>query len=333
MRRLCKLLVLLLVVLAVPTAAQNDDDETVFRALVDVESLNVRSAPTLEAEIIASAFEDDALDVIGRNLDGSWFEVQRPNRMTRLGWVSAGLLNFEFLPENLPLTDFIMGLEGDTPLTTDPGTAVYILQNSILRTQPLQSAERLLTIPFASVVPVIARNQTGEWIQVNYLGTVGWILTFNTRQRDDIMDLPQAPNLPPIETAPVVIIPPEVQLAEVERMRVFIGVNRELAVALESFWNVVLDGEVMPCEPPPFVTEYMFTIENERAFPELPRYVPRLNEGIGLLNSSIDTLYICGVVNPDLVLAARNEAINGRIIFDAQLDILDNIESIILRRR
>jgi len=188
-------------------------------------------------------------------------------------------------------------------------------------------------VPFATAVPVVARNQDGSWLLVNYLGTQGWIISFNTRRRDDLLEIPEAPNLPPLSVAPVTIIPPEVQLAEVEGVRLYVLDHRGMANELEYFWNDVLEGEVMPCEPPPFVLEFLYTREDERAFPELPRFIPRLNEGVGFINTSIDAMYTCGVVNPDIVLAARNDAINARVIFNATLDILDNIESIIRSRR
>lgn len=322
---------------ALAVAAQTETEAGDFRAVVIAQSVNVRAAPSETAEVVASAFDDEQLEVIGRNLDGTWFEVRRPGRMNKLGWVAARLLNWDFQPEALPLTDLTTGLTGDSPLTADPGFAVYTLENIVMRAAPSTEAERILTVPFYSTVPVVARNQDASWLQLNYLGTVGWVAAFNTRQLDEALSLPEAPGLPPLPSfdpsTGIVIIPPEVQLAEVERMRSYVRQSRDLASTLEGFWAQVLKGEVMPCEPPPFVIDYLYSVENERAFPELPRYVPRLNEGIGFLNNSIDTLYTCGVVNPELVTYARNEAINSRVVFDATLDILDNIEAIVLRYR
>lgn len=318
-------------------AAQEAAEPPVFEAFVSAQSANVRSAPAETAEVVGSVFSDEQLEVVGRNLDGTWFEVRRPGRMNKLGWMLTSLLDYTFLPELLPLTDLTTGLTGETPLEADPGFAIYTLGNLALRAEPSTEAEQIGIVSFFSTVPVVARNQDGSWLQVNYLGTVGWVAAFNTRQREDVLTVAVAPGLPPLPTfelAPgIVIIPPEVQLAEVERMRAYVLESRALANQLESFWAIVLNGEVMPCEPPPFVLDYLYSQESERAFPELPRYVPRLNEGIGFLNNSIDTLYTCGVVNPDLVIYARNEAINSRVVFDATLDILDNIESIVRRRR
>ena len=68
-----------------------------------------------------------------------------------------------------------------------------------------------------------------------------------------------------------------------------------------------------------------------RELPELQRYTPRLATAIDYLNKAIDPLTICGVLSPDLVGDARDDAINARIIFNATLDQLDNLEENIIR--
>ncbi|MCA9882505.1 MAG: SH3 domain-containing protein, partial [Anaerolineae bacterium] len=168
-----------------------------FVATVEVDSGFVRLHPSEDAEAVASVFVDERLEVISRNLDGTWFEVRRPGRMTNLGWVFTELLDWEDRPEFLPLGDAVTGLTSDSasPITTD--YAVFIIEGVALRNGPiLERSQRLLNIPPSVVVPVLARNQDGSRLYVNYLGTEGWIVGFTARQRNDIMQVPQAPNLP-----------------------------------------------------------------------------------------------------------------------------------------
>jgi hypothetical protein len=180
-----------------------------------------------------------------------------------------------------------------------------------------------------STVPILARNQDGTWLQVNYRGFVGWIIAFVGRDIPNVMDIPEAPDLPPLATVAVEIIPPEVQLAHIEQVRAFILPYRDLADRLDGFWLAVDRGEVMPCDPPDDIAEYQYTRADVRELPELDRYAPELHEAVIYLNASVDPLQNCGVVSVTAVLHARSAAINARILFNATLERLDTLEGTI----
>jgi len=333
-RHALPVLVMLLFMTGIASAqeATPEAEAPELRASVRVESAFVRALPTLDAEVVGSVFEDNELVVVGRSLDGSWFQVRRPGRMANLGWILGTLIDWEFRAEDVPLTDFTVGVTGPTPLTADPGFAAYTLQGAVLRAEPLLTGADIGRVPFNIIVPVIARNQNSTWLQVNHLGNVGWINSVSVRRLPNRMDIPQAPNLPPLQNSTVLIIPPEVQLAELDRLREYVTYHRNMTASLESFWAQVLLGEVMPCEPPPFAVEYLYSVDNERAVPELEYLVPRVTEALDDINASIDAMYTCGVVNPRIVLAARNNAINARLVLDASLGLVDNVEAIIRDR-
>jgi hypothetical protein len=223
------------------------------------------------------------------------------------------------------------GVQGPTPLAVDPGYGVYILSDVTLRDQPSIRGRRVSVVPNDNTVPLLERNQDGSWLHVNYLGYDGWVSGFNTRALPNILDVPEAPGLAPLETIPVVIIPKEVQLAQVQRLRDYINTSRTLAAHLESFWWTVYQGQVMPCSPPAFVTNYPYTDEDVRQLPELKRYIPRLGEAVDYLTAAIEPLYQCGVFDIDAVLDARNSAINAKVIFDATTGRLDDLEENVIR--
>src|SRR5688572_6910275 len=121
---------------------------------------------------------------------------------------------------------------------------------------------------------------------------------------------------------PVVIIPPEVQRAQVQRLREFINPRAELAANLEYFWQLVFKGELMPCDPPGFEIPYQYTQNDVRELPEVARYAPRLDDATDYLNDAIEPLQNCGVIAPDIVIKARNGATNARIIYSETLKAL-----------
>jgi hypothetical protein len=297
-----------------------------FRAQVQFESVYVRALPSPDAEPVASVFQDNLLDVIGRNLDGTWFEVRRPGRMSNLGWILAKMVSYDFSPELLPMTDFTTGQTGQTALSADPGFAAYIIDNVSMRSRPsVRTGERVGVIPLDSVVPIVARNQDASWLYVNYLGDEGWISGYNARSTGDTSLIPEAPNLDPLEVIAVTIIPPEVQLAQLNQLRAYVTASRDLALALQGFWAQVYQGQIMPCEQPAFVQAYQYTSQDVQQLPELKRYVPRLETAIEALNGAIEPLTICGLFDPNVLLRARNDAINAQVIFSANLDVLDNL--------
>ncbi len=300
-----------------------------FLARVHTESLNVHRFPSEDAERVASLFKGDIVQVVSRNLDGSWFEVRRPGRLNNLGWVVNTLIDWDFVPETLALGDTRTGIIGPVPLSSStPTIGLYLLQAPVLRELPLRSGRRIMALPPLIVIPVIARNRDATWLQVNYFGYQGWINRASIRERSDIdlNTLPVPPGIPEPDTVPVIVIPLEIQQAQIDRLRSYTNDRRTLAAGLEAFWWGVYRGEIMPCNAPPEVTEYPYTNEDVRELPELARYVPRLTDALAYLTAARNPLLRCGIIGPSTAVSARNSAINARVIYDATLQTLDNLE-------
>jgi SH3 domain-containing protein len=301
-----------------------------YRIQVFVDSAFVRAAPSTDAKPVASIFEGNILEAVGRNVDGHWFEVRRPGRATNLGWVSDEFVSKNFTIELLPLTDSTTGVNGSVSIV-DSGYGVFVQQESTLRDGPLLEGIRLGVVPYGVTVPVIERNADASWLQINYLGNVGWISGFNVRiSAYNLLEIPEGLNLPAPLAANLPIIPPELQFAQAARLRTYLGTQVAMAVNLESFWWSVYRREVMPCDPPAAITDYQYNIEDVRELPELKRIVPRLETGVDSLNASIATLQICGALEGNDVISARNAAINAKVIFQAGVENLDNLEKNII---
>src|SRR5262245_37450540 len=178
--RLTVLIFSLLMTVFMTAAAQDETTLPPYRIQVFVDSAFVRAAPSANAKPVASIFEGNILEAVGRNLDGHWFEVRRPGRATNLGWVSDEFVSKNFTIELLPLTDSTTGMIG-TEAVADTGYGVFVQQESTLRDGPLLEAGRLSVVPYGVTVPVIERNADASWLHINYLGNVGWISGFNVR--------------------------------------------------------------------------------------------------------------------------------------------------------
>jgi hypothetical protein len=333
MMRKSWIVAVLFLLLASGAAARAGDNP--FRVVVAPESVFARALPDFNAEAVASLFKNDPLLVISRNLDGTWFEVRRPGRMTNLGWVFSKMITVDdsFRPELLPLGDLTTGVIGPAPLSKAPTFGVYLLEGLTLHEGPSLKSKRIIDLPPLVTVPVLERNQNATMLHINYLGYDGWIAGFAARKPDNIMDAPQAKGLPPLETIEVVIIPVEIQQAQIDRLRNFMSDRRDNAEALEHFWWSVFRGEIMPCNPPPEVPRYPYSEEDVRELPELQRYTPRLATAVDFLNKSIAPLHQCGVVSPETVGNARDYAINARVIFESSLESLAVLERDVVQAR
>jgi hypothetical protein len=329
MKRLLLIVMLCLSVNAAQAQTGND-----FSATVKVESAFARALPSFDAEATASVFDNERLEAVSRNLDGTWFEVRRPGRMNTLGWMFGETLDWEFAPELLPLGDITTGVIGPTPLAFVPPYAVFLNEAPTLRTQPLRNSPPVpgVRLPIGATLPIIARNQDGSWLFVHYLGYQGWIVAFAGRDVAGVLEVLPAPNLPPLEGVPTVIIPVELQQAQIDRLRAFMIGRREYAAGLEGFWWRVFRGEIMPCNAPPELTTYPYSESDVRELPELQRYAPRLVTAVDYLRTSQSPLEQCGIVAPEIVGDARDSAINARIIFDATLEALQALEEDIVNR-
>jgi SH3 domain-containing protein len=311
-----------------PEATEDVNPSFVGRAVITVESAFIRVLPLRESEAVASVFERDVLEVIGRNMDGLWFEVRRPNRMFNLGWINAELLDYDFAPETLPMTDGVTGLVGETAIPEN-NIAVFLTKEANMRLRPLLSSDIIGLIPLGAVVPATGRNSDGSWLFVNYRGNEGWINSSVFRRPPNILDLPDLTFIPDPDVPQLAanIIPPDIQLSQLYAFRDFVQISFGVAFELRPFWEEVASGEIMPCgNPPDFVIPYLITRDDVRELPELNRYVPRYNEGVQLLNEAIEPLYICGVILPDIVDEARNDAVNARIIMGSTLFTVNELE-------
>ncbi len=326
MIRKCLVLIIMLCLVSVTQA------KTIFKATAKVDSAFARVLPSETASVAASLFRNDRLEVVSRSLDGSWFEVRRPGRLTNLGWVFNKLLTWDFNVEDLPLGDLTTDLIGPTPLTKAPAFGAYLKEGLALREAPVRSSRLITNIPPLVTIPVMERNQDGSWLHVNYRGYDGWVIAYATRIQD-VTSVPEAVGLPPLTTITTIVIPPEIQQAQIDRLRAFIIKQRDLAIILESFWWDVFRGAVKPCEPPAAVLAYNYNNSDVQELPELGRLVPRVTDGIDYLNRSIAPLGRCGVLSPDVVGDARNDAINAKVIFKAELERLAGIEDIVQSRR
>src|SRR4051794_14891073 len=109
------------------SVASADEKNAPFIQIVQVlvDSAFTRVVPLADAKPAASVFEGDLLEAIGRNADGTWFEVRRRGHTNNLGWISIKMVSNNFNIEFLPLADAITGVTGSDKIA-DTNFGAYV---------------------------------------------------------------------------------------------------------------------------------------------------------------------------------------------------------------
>jgi uncharacterized protein YgiM (DUF1202 family) len=138
---------------------------TVIRATV----LLVRQAPYLGAPVVGRVLRGQTYAVIGRDHDARWFLLQLSG--TR-GWVWGYYLFVYGNEFNAPeLGPFVV--QGDPAAMT--GVVGQTQATLRLRAAPTTLSDQTGRIPWGDLLPIIGRTPAGDWYQVVFRGTVGWV--------------------------------------------------------------------------------------------------------------------------------------------------------------
>jgi uncharacterized protein YgiM (DUF1202 family) len=168
MRRFTSLLIALVLMLGVGvmSASAQASQATVYNA----NALNIRTAPTTSAGIVAAVSNGMSFTVLGRLADNSWWQVQlMPSGIT--GWVSGQFVtvtNSHLVP--------VFGAPAATPATFASATVTAYYLNARAIPNPFSGAI-LTTLPRGHNFRVVGKNNTSPaWYQIQLPnGSLGWI--------------------------------------------------------------------------------------------------------------------------------------------------------------
>ncbi len=138
---------------------------TVIRAPI----LNVRGAPSVFADRVGRVVRGQTYQVVGRDANARWFLLQLSDRQ---GWALGYYLSFSSNEFNAPVVSGYV-LEGD------PASASGIVAMSQatlrLRSEPNVDSTQIGRVTWGGVMSVIGKTRGGDWYQVVWKGTTGWV--------------------------------------------------------------------------------------------------------------------------------------------------------------
>lgn len=142
---------------------------TVIRASV----LNIRDAPSLGGHRFDRIFRGQTYRVVGRNDDASWFLLDLGGRT---GWAYGYYLFFNRNEFTAPISSATT-LYGLPDGFSDTGVLAQARAGMRMRAAPDLMSEQTGRITWGSFLPVVARTAAGDWYQVLWKGTIGWVYT------------------------------------------------------------------------------------------------------------------------------------------------------------
>lgn len=138
---------------------------TVVRASV----LLVRGAPFLGAPVVGRVLRGQTYQVVGRDEDARWFLIQLSELQ---GWVWGFYLNVNGNEFNAPIASPYITQGNPSALTGVVGQTEAVMR---LRAEPLVGSTQIGRVPWGDILPIIGRTAGGDWYQVVFRGTTGWV--------------------------------------------------------------------------------------------------------------------------------------------------------------
>lgn len=156
--------------------------QTGVRAVVVNEFVNIRIAPAIGAQVIATVQAGYVFEyVTGRSGDSQWLRVEFNGEE---GWVNlvplvvlSGDINTLEVgdPRSIPYGGFDSPRSGSSSATSE--NVVRVTNGLRVRAGPGQAYPTLANMFANTIVPVFGRTASNSWVQINYQGTLGWVST------------------------------------------------------------------------------------------------------------------------------------------------------------
>lgn len=146
-----------------------------YNATVSAHFLNVRTGPGANFEIAGKLVQGQGMDLIGRNLDSTWTQIQVPGGVG--GWVSARYIAPSVAINNLPVTSSTGILATlPQPQSGSGKTGIVSATGLNVRFGPGLGYRYFDRLAQGDSVSLIGRNATGNWLLVQQAnGTTGWV--------------------------------------------------------------------------------------------------------------------------------------------------------------
>jgi uncharacterized protein YraI len=132
--------------------------------------LNVRAEPSTAGEVLGILAANVAVQIVGRDPGGNWWQILYEAGADGKGWVTAQFVETEVSPE-VPVI-------GSGGTESGLGFSAVVIQQLNVRSGPGTSFNSLGILNTDDVVSLTGRNRDGTWLQIEFTGGPegrGWV--------------------------------------------------------------------------------------------------------------------------------------------------------------
>lgn len=163
----------------IPGAATATVTPTGTTGTVNVNILNFRAGPSLQAQILQKLNKGFTYPIQGKTPDSTWLYI---NVGGTLGWVMGQYLTITGDLNAVPSIPYesagVLPTATPTPIPSIQLPQIDVqgltLANLYIRSDPLRRAQQLGVIPWNTTVQVYGRDAGHSWYLITYNGIVGW---------------------------------------------------------------------------------------------------------------------------------------------------------------
>ncbi len=143
-----------------PTAGVIEETAIVLVEGTTTTQLNVRAEPSTASETLGIINQFAAVQVIGKDASGSWYQILYPDSVTGKGWVRAEYVQVKDAAAEIPILGSVTG--------SGSGVSGLVIQKINVRSGPGINYESLGLLNPNDVIFITGKDASDEWLQIEY---------------------------------------------------------------------------------------------------------------------------------------------------------------------
>ncbi|MBI5944088.1 MAG: SH3 domain-containing protein [Chloroflexi bacterium] len=152
-----------------PTAVVIEETAVISVEGTTTTQLNVRAEPSTASETLGIINQFAAVQVIGKDASGSWFQIIYAESEAGKGWVRAEYVQVKDAAAEIPILGSVTG--------SGSGVSGLVIQKVNVRNGPGINFESLGVLNPNDVIFITGKDASDEWLQIEYTNAVdgkGW---------------------------------------------------------------------------------------------------------------------------------------------------------------
>jgi N-acetylmuramoyl-L-alanine amidase len=137
-------------------------------------NVNVRRGPGTSYRVLGDLGRNEVVPIIGKSGDGNWLQIQIGNIV---GWIATKVVEVTGDLASLAVTDGSGGSGVQATGPTDSAASIVVPRGDVVNVRQGPSTGTGVTFKLrgGQSASITGQNAEGDWWQIDYRGTTGWV--------------------------------------------------------------------------------------------------------------------------------------------------------------